>query len=205
MNIYSLKRLIAIFAVWATVCGAVHCQQIKVEGVLDTTENRYGAHTDAGGWVDFDVFAPDASQVNLLLYDSPNATQPEQVVPMKRNGTDWRVRVRGRGIGDGLLYMYQADGPHNVSKDDQFGLMFNNVYPLSDPYAYDTQDVTFSRLFSSTPLVNAATSPYAGGGKGICLRSFKGPATGSRKNEARRPDRLRASRSGLHGADPIAR
>jgi glycogen operon protein len=45
--------------------------------------------------------------------------------------------------------------------------MFNEHFPLSDPYAYDTQDVTYSEVFASTPHVDISESRYAGGGKSI--------------------------------------
>jgi pullulanase/glycogen debranching enzyme len=98
-------------------------QEIKVEEVQDTTETRYGAYTDAGGWINFVVFSPDADQVSLLLYNTPNATKAEQVVPMKKHGNDWRVRFRGIGIGVGLLYMYEAEGAYHCQGEDRYYML----------------------------------------------------------------------------------
>ena len=148
---------------YCIVAGVLQGNEVQVEEIPHDQPTRYGAQINVDGSVQFSVFSPDASKVSLLLYDDAAAKEPKHVIPMQKKGSDWRVRIRGSGIGDGLLYMYRAEGPRDVSKEDQFGLMFNHVYPLSDPYAYDTQDVTFSRLFSSTPFVNANTSPYAGG------------------------------------------
>ncbi|MCH5376080.1 MAG: hypothetical protein JJ992_19085, partial [Planctomycetes bacterium] len=113
-----------------------------------------------------------------MLYDAPQATSPKLEIPMKKHGDDWRIRVRGEGIGHGLLYMYRAKGPRDVSLTDQYGPMFNEVYPLSDPYAGDTQDVTYSRVFSSTPLVDASAPRYAGGGKSIVYDHSRDPQPG---------------------------
>ena len=166
MKIYQLKRKLTIFALALIPSGMSCGQEIKVEEVQDTTEIRYGAHIE-GAWINFDVFSPDATQVNLLLYATANATLPDQIVPMKKDGNDWRVRIRGRGVAAGLLYMYQAQGPLDLEPDAEYGQMFNPNYPLSDPYAYDTQDVTYSTVFAFTPFVKGTVSCYAGGGKSI--------------------------------------
>lgn len=139
---------------------------IVVDGTQDSTDTRYGAHLD-GGWVHFGVFAPAATGIDLLLYDDSAATTPAHVLPMHQHGGDWRLRVRGTGIGAGLHYMYRAKGSNDVSLNDQFGAMFNEHYPLGDPYAYKTQDVTKSRLFTGTPFVDVSAPIYAGGGKSI--------------------------------------
>ncbi|MBV8223681.1 MAG: hypothetical protein JO232_00655 [Verrucomicrobia bacterium] len=175
MNICGCKHIIAIFALAIVASQGLYGQEIKVEEVQDTTETRYGAHPDAGGWINFDVFSPDATQVSLLLYNTPNATKPEQVVPMKKHGNDWRVRIRGIGVGVGLLYMYQAEGPLDVKPDAENGQMFNPIYPLGDPYAYNTQDVTYSTVFASTPFLRGTVPCYAGGGKSIVYDHSKDP------------------------------
>ena len=175
-----LKRIgrTVLFVGLLLVAGVLQGNEVQVEEIPHDQPTRYGAQINVDGSVQFSVFSPEASKVSLLLYDDAAAKEPKHVIPMQKKGTDWRVRIRGSGIGDGLLYMYRAEGPRDVSKEDQFGLMFNHVYPLSDPYAYDTQDVTFSRLFSSTPFVNANRSPYAGGGKSIVYNHSKDPSPG---------------------------
>ena len=167
MNVCGSKRFGIFLAVGLVICSALRGGEINVEEVQDATNTQYGAHIDPGGWVNFSVFSPDATQVNLLLYSTPKATRPVQVIPMKKRSTDWQVRIRGKGIDVGLLYMYQAKGPLDVKSDAEYGQMFNPIYPLNDPYAYDTQDVAYSTVFTSTPLVRGTVPCYAGGGKSI--------------------------------------
>jgi pullulanase/glycogen debranching enzyme len=111
----------------------------------------YGAHVGTDGWVHFAVYAPAAEGVSLLLYDAPDAVTPRHTIPMQRAGSDWRVKVKGPGVGAGLVYMYEASGPNDVSTDDRYGAMFNPNYPLNDPYAYATEDVRYGTFFASTP------------------------------------------------------
>jgi isoamylase len=133
----------------------------------NTSESRYGAHLDNDGWGHFVVYAPDAKAVNLLLFDTPDSKIPQHTVPLVKAGDDWKIKMRGDGIGPGLLYMYQAQGLHEINQEDQFGLMFNGQYFLSDPYAYKGQNVSYSTLFSRVPHTDTTSSVYAGGGKSI--------------------------------------
>ena len=132
-----------------------------------STEKRYGANIGAENWLHFVVYAPNASGVKLLLYDAPQATTPSAVIPMQRNGEDWKTKIKGFRARPGLHYMFQADGPSEVSQDDQFGLMHNPHFVLNDPYAYKTQNVNFSAFFNATPYTDISSSIYAGGGKSI--------------------------------------
>jgi len=140
---------------------------IVVDDAGNSTETRYGAHVSSDGWVHFVVFSPNATGIDLQIYDDPAATTPAHSLPMHPHGGDWRLRVRGSGIGPGLHYMYRAHGPNDVSLNDQFGAMFNPHYPLGDPYAQKSQDVSYSKIFTGTPFVDASASLYAGGGKSI--------------------------------------
>ena len=130
-------------------------------------QEQYGAHLDDEGWVHFGLHAPDAEQVNLLLFDTTDATTPAEVVPMQGTGGDWRIKIRGPEVGPGLDYMYQAEGPQEISPDDQFGRMFNEHQIIGDPYAYKTQNVRFSEVFASTPFTDIKAPIYAGGGKSL--------------------------------------
>ncbi|MSR57322.1 MAG: hypothetical protein EXS05_06590 [Planctomycetaceae bacterium] len=76
----------------------------------DSDEARYGARIDTDGWVHFVVYSPDAAEVSLVLFDQPAATTPVDVVPMKKAGDDWKIRIKGPHVGSGLLYMYRAKG-----------------------------------------------------------------------------------------------
>ncbi len=170
----------ASFFIVSCFLGLLSCvtglaQNLMVDEIMETSETRYGSHIDSVGWVHFVVYAPDATQVDVLLYETADAKNPNREIAMMKNGSDWRVKVRGEGIGHGLLYMYRVNGPRDVSLADQYGQMFNEVYPLSDPYAYDTQDVTYSQVFSSSPHVEATETRYAGGGKSIVYDHSKDP------------------------------
>ena len=48
-----------------------------------------------------------------------------------------------------------------------FGTVLTGNFVLGDPYAYRTQDVRYSAVFSSTPFVDVAAPVYAGGGKSV--------------------------------------
>jgi glycogen operon protein len=132
-----------------------------------SNETRYGAHIDAQGWVHFVVFAPNAHAVDLLLFDSPKATTPANIIPMKKTEEAWKIGVKGAGVGQGTLYLFQAKGPRNVSVDHPYGPSFNEQHYVNDPYAYQTQNVNYHAYFESSPAVDADASVYAGGGKSI--------------------------------------
>lgn len=128
-------------------------------------ETRYGAHIGAEKWVDFVVYAPEATAVDLLLYSDPRARTPKHRVRMTRSGDDWKVRVRGANVGHGLFYMYQASGMRTVSPERPYGPLFNPAYVLNDPYAYRTDNVRYDAFFNSIPFADREASVYAGGGK----------------------------------------
>jgi glycogen operon protein len=126
----------------------------------------YGAHPRPDGWVDFGLHAPAADTIDLLLYDAPDARTPANTVPLARSANgDWGVRVRGPGIGPGLMYLYRATGRGTASEQAPFGTVLNGNFVLGDPYAYRTEDVRYSTVYSSIPFVDAAQPVYAGGGK----------------------------------------
>jgi isoamylase len=130
-------------------------------------EQSLGSRLDGEGGVHFGLHSPDAHDVRLLLFDNPRATTPRQVISMRKQGDDWRVKIRGAEAKPGLLYMYQASGPRHISPQDVHEPLFNENYPLSDPYAHKTQNVSFPEMFASTPFVDAAVPVYAGGGKSV--------------------------------------
>ena len=59
-----------------------------------STEKRYGANIDVEEWLHFVVYAPNSTGVNLLLYEAPQAATPTVVIPMKRNGEDWKTKIK---------------------------------------------------------------------------------------------------------------
>jgi isoamylase len=148
-------------------CWPVHgWAWTAVEPAL-SDEQRLGAHTDEQGWIHFGLHSPDADEVRLLLFDSPRARTPSQVVPMQRSGENWRIKIKGAEAKPGLLYMFQAAGPLTASLQDRHAPLFNQNYSLGDPYAYKTQNVSFSEVFASTPLTTISAPIYAGGGKSV--------------------------------------
>lgn len=147
-------------------------------------ETRYGAHMDSTDWAHFVVYAPLATEMNLLLFDKAEDRTPSQIVPMnkvtdkEKQRQNWSVKIKGEKVKPGLFYMFQADGPNDVDLENQFGPMFNPNAYLSDPYAYKTQNVRYSSVFASTPYTNADTSIYAGGGKSILHNHETDPVPG---------------------------
>lgn len=111
--------------------------------------------------------------MGLLLFAKSEDTSPVQSIVMKKHGEDWKVKLKGEGVGPGLLYMYRAKGPHEVSIDHPYGLMFNEHFFLNDAYCQKTQNVSFSAFFSSTPFTDITAPIYAGGGK--CVVYDHGP------------------------------
>ncbi|RME03887.1 MAG: glycosyl hydrolase [Planctomycetota bacterium] len=98
------------------------------------------------GGVMFNVFSANATRVELLLFDDPDASSPSQVYSMSRLGDVWSVFVEG--IGRGQFYCYRAWGPNWVYDSawrpgsllgfiadvDSEGHRFNPNKGLMDPY-----------------------------------------------------------------------
>ena len=85
--------------------------------------------TDQG--VNFALAAPMATRVELLLFASGNAPEPEQVVELDhrhRSGDIWHVDVEGIGIG--CCYAYRVFGPLQPGRHG-----FNPSKLLLDPCA----------------------------------------------------------------------
>ena len=85
--------------------------------------------TDQG--VNFALAAPMATRVELLLFASGNAPEPEQVVELDhrhRSGDIWHVEVEGIGIG--CCYAYRVFGPLQPGRHG-----FNPSKLLLDPCA----------------------------------------------------------------------
>jgi len=49
------------------------CSEIVIRETADSPETHYGAHLDHDGWVHFVVHAPEATAVNLLLFEKEDA------------------------------------------------------------------------------------------------------------------------------------
>jgi glycogen operon protein len=79
------------------------------------------------------VYSRSATAMRVLLYDSPAASEPAEVIVLDPNkdrwGDIWSILVPG--VGPGQLYHFQADGPF----DPERGQRFNGGARLIDPYA----------------------------------------------------------------------
>ena len=84
-----------------------------------------------GGGVNFSVAAPEATKVELLLFASGSANEPNQIIeltPRHRSGDYWHVEVQGVGIG--CCYGYRVHGPVSAA-----GRGFHPTKVLLDPCA----------------------------------------------------------------------
>jgi glycogen operon protein len=138
----------------------------------------------SGKGVNFALFSPHATGVQLELFDHPEDAAPARVIDLdparNRTGDVWHVWVGG--IGFGQLYAYRVDGPYEPSK----GHRFNSNRLLLDPCAsaisrlpawdfvsargYDSsapeQDLSFSKLDNarSMPKCVFVDEPFDWGG-----------------------------------------
>lgn len=90
-----------------------------------------GATIEENG-VNFSVFSPHASLIELLLFDSTKDTKPE-VIPLfpeeNKSYNYWHIMIPG--IGKNQLYGYRVYGAYNKVK----GMLFDPSKVLVDPYA----------------------------------------------------------------------
>ncbi len=84
--------------------------------------------TDKG--INFSVHAPDATKVEVLIYDKAGDKSPSKVISMQKNGNNWSTFAEG--LPEGTLYQYRAEGPNTPEKD---GTRFNGKIGLVDPEA----------------------------------------------------------------------
>jgi isoamylase len=91
-----------------------------------------GATVRDGG-INFCLYAPAATGVELLLFEAPEAPEPKATLrldPAKnRTAHYWHIFVVG--LTAGQAYAYRVDGPFDPSS----GLRFNRNKVLLDPYA----------------------------------------------------------------------
>src|SRR5579885_1507399 len=106
--------------------------------------------------VNFSLFSQSATEVVLLLFDSPTAIEPSQVVRLDpfRNKTFhfWHVFVRG--CGPGTFYAFRVDGPFEPAS----GHRFNPNKVLIGPYARGISKQLWKRADAVGPRDNLATS-----------------------------------------------
>jgi len=115
--------------------------------------------------VNFSVFSKDATVVELLLFDGPNAAKPSQVIPLSarvnRTYHYWHVFVPA--LGPGQVYAYRAHGPFDPPR----GLRFDAEKVLIDPYglavavpeAYDREAARRPGTTTATAMKSVVADP----------------------------------------------
>jgi len=154
----SRRRLIPTLTLTAAVLVTTGCddspypQLYRTQGLapdLDRTAvealDHLGPTRTADG-VNFSVYSEAATRIDLLLFDNPEANQPERRFEMERMGDVFNLYVEGVGLGQ--QYGYVAWGPnwpfdpdwrpgtiHGFIADvDAQGNRFNPNKLLIDPY-----------------------------------------------------------------------
>lgn len=91
-----------------------------------------GATVDPDG-VNFCIYSKNATSIELLLFDSPNAEMPAFVIPLhpKKNKTHFYWHIFVPGLKPGQIYAYRARG----SFAPEAGHRFDEKKVLLDPYA----------------------------------------------------------------------
>jgi isoamylase len=120
-----------------------------VEGLMSGRSHPVGARVIDGG-VNFSVCAENATKVELLLFDRPDAQAPARVVQLAPDFHFWHVFVPG--LGAGAVYAFRATGPTGGA----FG--FDPDKALLDPYARCVITSQWSRAGACAAGDNVATS-----------------------------------------------
>jgi isoamylase len=106
--------------------------------------------------VNFSLFSQAATEVGLLLFDGPSATEPAQTIRLdpflNKTFHFWHVFVQG--CGPGTYYAFRVDGP----ADPAAGHRFNPNKVLIGPYARGISKQLWSRADAVGPQDNLATS-----------------------------------------------
>ncbi|MDQ2825576.1 MAG: alpha-amylase family glycosyl hydrolase, partial [Actinomycetota bacterium] len=115
-----------------------------------------GATPDAHG-VNFSIYSEYATSVELLLFASEDAAEPEQVITFdpatNKSFHFWHCHVVGARPGQ--LYAYRMDGPTDTSAS---GCRFNRNKVLIDPYALGNVNQLWDRGQAVGPQDNVASS-----------------------------------------------
>ena len=124
-------------------------------GVEDGSAHPLGTTVHHDG-VNFSLFSQSATDVVLLIFDSPDAVEPLQIVRYDpyRNKTFhfWHVFLRGNVLG--YFYAFRIDGPYQPSA----GQRFNANKVLNGPYARGISRRLWNRANAVGPEDNIATS-----------------------------------------------
>jgi glycogen operon protein len=174
MSVLRPFRFIVIL-IFCAIAPRMAASEVETNPVASVS---LGASLQPDGWVGFGLHAPAAESVALLLYDAPEHKVPSQSVPMTRIGDDWGIRIRGPGIGAGMVYMFSVAGHGTATPAAPYGTVLNGAFVLNDPYSYRTQEVGYSTVYASPPFVDTRASVYAGGGKSIVYDHATDPPAG---------------------------
>jgi len=119
---------------------------------LPTREGRRyppGAMLAADG-VNFSIFGPAATSVELLLFEAADSPRPFQVIALdpdkNRTRLVWHVFVEG--LAPGAYYSWRMDGPGDTAIS---GRRFNPTKELSDPWAREVDDSLWDRKRAADP------------------------------------------------------
>ncbi|HEX5099556.1 MAG TPA: alpha-amylase family glycosyl hydrolase, partial [Polyangiaceae bacterium] len=111
--------------------------------------------TVRGHAVNFSVYSPDATLIELLLFPDGDAAVPSLVIPLtpERHRTNHYWHALVYGIGPGQVYAYRAHGPFAPQR----GLRFDREKILLDPYGTAVAvPARFERSAGRRPGDNAA-------------------------------------------------
>ncbi len=86
--------------------------------------------------INFSLFSKNATFIELLLFDSPEAVSPYRIISLdeKRHKTFYYWHVFVRGLDHGQVYGYRVHGPYSPES----GMRFDAQKVLLDPYARTT-------------------------------------------------------------------
>lgn len=111
--------------------------------------------TDTG--VNFAIFSPHATQVELLLFATSQSSQPLQIVLLDKTKHKtfacWHVQLIG--LPTGTWYTWRMDGPN---EPQPAGLYFDREKQLIDPWAKVVSAISWNRLAACQPGDNQATA-----------------------------------------------
>jgi isoamylase len=114
-----------------------------------------GAYVTETG-VNFSVFSYHATGVELLLFDTEEATQPSRIVNLfpgtSRTSHYWHIHLPG--IKTGQLYAYRMSGPYAP----ELGHRFDPEKILLDPYARAISTKNYQRSAAARPGNNIGTA-----------------------------------------------
>ncbi|WP_370084626.1 glycogen debranching protein GlgX [Streptacidiphilus sp. MAP12-16] len=107
--------------------------------------------------VNFSVFSPGATRVELLLFERHDAQEPSRVVvldsEMNRSYDFWHCHVAG--LSAGQVYGFRMDGPGGTRET---GFRFDRAKVLLDPYARANINSVWDRVGAVGPGDNCASS-----------------------------------------------